>query len=180
MAPGWFDGEIRDSWPAFNSERYLSPNATGHGTPEERDALLTEAEVIFATWPYPHNIRARVPKLKWFNQQPAGASNLLESDLWGSDIIVTTSRGYGNTLPIAEFAISGLLISQNHWAMPKVNARHYKLIKLVTGHYYLKGKQRCYRRRWYWLPCRQAGCWPGFTRSWYSTQSRRRFTQRVC
>ena len=135
MAPGWFDGEIRDSWPAFNSERYLSPNATGHGTPEERDALLTEAEVIFATWPYPHNIRARAPKLKWFNQQPAGASNLLESDLWGSDIIVTTSRGYGNTLPIAEFAISGLL----YFALTgqcESESTALKLIKLVTGHYY--------------------------------------------
>jgi len=109
MAAGWFDGEIRDSWAAFNSERYLSPDATGHGTQEERDALLAETDVVFATWPYPYNIRSRAPKLKWFNQQPAGASNLLKSDLWGSDIIVTTSRGYGNTLPIAEFAISGLL-----------------------------------------------------------------------
>ena len=143
MAAGWFDGEIRDSWPAFNSERYLSPNATGHGTPEERDALLTEAEVIFATWPYPHNIRARAPKLKWFNQQPAGASNLLESDLWGSDIIVTTSRGYGNTLPIAEFAISGLL----HFAKSLGNAESERTTLQINKAGYrpllLEGKTIC-------------------------------------
>ena len=39
----------------------------------------------------------------------AGASNLLGSDLWGSDVVVTTSRGASNPLPIAEYAITGIL-----------------------------------------------------------------------
>ena len=34
-------------------------------------------------------------RLKWFHQRPAGASNLLKGDLWGSDVTVTTSRGFG-------------------------------------------------------------------------------------
>ncbi len=108
-AAGWFDGEIRDSWPPFSSNRYLSPDANGEGTRAERDALLAEAEVVLGGWPFPLDLRARAPKLKWFHQRPAGASNLMLGDLWGSDVTVTTSRGYGNTLPIAEYSIAALL-----------------------------------------------------------------------
>lgn len=108
-AGGWYDGEIRDTWPAFTANRYLAPNATGQGTPAERDALLANAEVILGGWPYPKDLRARAPKLRWFHQRPAGASNLLASDLWGSDVVVTTSRGGGNTLAIAEYAIASMI-----------------------------------------------------------------------
>jgi len=58
-------------------------------------------------------MRARAPRLKWFHQRQAGASNLLGSDLWGSDVVVTTSRGVANPLPIAEYAVAGML----HFAM---------------------------------------------------------------
>jgi phosphoglycerate dehydrogenase-like enzyme len=108
-AGGWFDGEIRETWPEFTARRYVAPDAKGRGTRAERDALLAKAEVILGGWPFPLDLRARTPKLKWFHQRPAGASNLLLGDLWGSDVIVTTSRGYGNTLPIAEYALAGIL-----------------------------------------------------------------------
>jgi glyoxylate/hydroxypyruvate reductase A len=108
-AGGWFDGEIRDSWPPFASARYLPPSATGKGTREERDRLLANADVILGGWPFPLDLRARAPRLKWFHQLPAGASNLRLGDLWGSDVLVTTSRGVGNTLGIAEYAIAGIL-----------------------------------------------------------------------
>jgi glyoxylate/hydroxypyruvate reductase A len=85
----------------------------GSGSLEERDRLLAEAEVIIGGWPFPVDLRARAPRLKWFHQRQAGASNLLGSDLWGSDIVVTTSRGVANSLPIAEYAIAGIL----HFAM---------------------------------------------------------------
>lgn len=108
-AGGWFDGEIRETWPAYAAARYLTPDATGNGTREERDALLARAEVILGGWPFPLDLRARAPRLKWFHQRPAGASNLRLGDLWGSDVVVTTSRGVGSTLAIAEYALSGLL-----------------------------------------------------------------------
>ena len=108
-AGGWFDGEIRASWPAFAAARYLAPDAEGQGTRAERDALLAQAEVILGGWPFPRDLRARAPRLKWFHQRPAGASNLRLGDLWGSDVLVTTSRGAGNTLAIAEYAIAGIL-----------------------------------------------------------------------
>ena len=108
-AGGWFDGEIRETWPAFTTARYLGRNAAGSGTREERDRLLAEAEIILGGFPFPLDLRARAPKLKWFHQRPAGASNLLAGDLWGSDVIATTSRGEANSLPIAEYAIAGIL-----------------------------------------------------------------------
>lgn len=108
-AGGWYDGEIRETWPAFTSARYLPPNSTGSGTREERDRLLAEAEVILGGWPFPLDLRARARRLRWFHQRPAGASNLLLGDLWGSDVVVTTSRGSGNTLAIAEYALAGIL-----------------------------------------------------------------------
>src|SRR5712671_6531546 len=108
-AGGWFDGEYRETWPAYSSVRYLAPGAIGSGTREERDRLLAEAEVILGGWPFPLDLRARAPKLKWFHQRPAGASNLLIGDLWGSDVAVTTSRGAGNTLAMAEYAVAGIL-----------------------------------------------------------------------
>jgi len=43
MAPGWFDGEVRETWPAYTTERYLGVDSTGRGTRAERDALLISA-----------------------------------------------------------------------------------------------------------------------------------------
>jgi phosphoglycerate dehydrogenase-like enzyme len=108
-AGGWFDGEMRATWPAYSSQRYLSPTANGSGTREERDRLVAEAEVILGTFPFPLDLRSRSPRLKWFHQRPAGASNLLIGDLWGSDVLVTTSRGSGNTVAMAEYALAGIL-----------------------------------------------------------------------
>jgi glyoxylate/hydroxypyruvate reductase A len=108
-AGGWFDGEIRETWPAFATARYLGPNANGQGTREERNKLLAEAEVILGGFPFILDMRTRAPKLKWFHQRPAGASNLVKGDLWGRDVVVTTSRGVGNTLQIAEYAVASML-----------------------------------------------------------------------
>jgi phosphoglycerate dehydrogenase-like enzyme len=108
-AGGWFDGEYRETWPAFTADRYLAPGAAGQGSRQERDRLLAQAEVILGGWPFPLELRARAPRLKWFHQRPAGASNLLRGDLWRSDVTVTTSRGSANALAIAEYAVAGIL-----------------------------------------------------------------------
>jgi phosphoglycerate dehydrogenase-like enzyme len=108
-AGGWFDGEIGDTWPAFTAARYLPADSAGAGTRAERDRLLADAEVILGGWPFPLDLRARAPRLRWFHQRPAGASNLRLGDLWGSDVLVTTSRGATNTLAMAEYAIAGIL-----------------------------------------------------------------------
>src|SRR5205807_2777556 len=108
-AGGWSDGEYRGTCPAYAVQRYVRPGAAGHGSREERDRMLAEAEVVLAGWPFPLDLRARAPRLKWFHQRPAGASNLMLGDLWGSDVVATTSRGAGNTLAMAEYALAGIL-----------------------------------------------------------------------
>jgi phosphoglycerate dehydrogenase-like enzyme len=108
-AGGWFDGEYRETWPAYTATRYLRPGANGSATREERDRLLANTEIILGSWPFPLDLRTRSPRLKWFHQRPAGASNLLRGDLWGSDVTVTTSRGVGSTLAMAEYAVAGIL-----------------------------------------------------------------------
>ena len=41
-AAGWFDGEYRETWPAYTAGRYLRPDAMGFGTREDRNRLLAE------------------------------------------------------------------------------------------------------------------------------------------
>lgn len=106
-AGGWFEGEYADSWPAETINRYV--RGTGHGTRVERDRILESAEIIIGGFPIPLDLRVRAPGLKWVHQTPAGASNLRSGDLWGSEIAVTTSRGYGETTAIAEYAIAGIM-----------------------------------------------------------------------
>ena len=108
-AGGWFDGEYRATWPPFTVDRYLPKGTAGQGSREERDRMLGAADIILGGWPFPLDLRARSPRLKWFHQRPAGASNLLRGDLWGSNVMVTTSRGAANALEIAEYAVGGIL-----------------------------------------------------------------------
>jgi len=108
-ARGWFDEEIRSTWPRATIERYLG-NSTGPPcTRLDRDQFLATVEVILGGWPFPIDLRARAPRLRWFHQLPAGASNLRRGDLWGSDTVVTTSRCYGDTQPMAEYVLAGFL-----------------------------------------------------------------------
>ena len=70
-AGGWFDGEFRDTWPPYAVARYLAPGAVaGQGMRADRDQLLSEAEVILGGWPFPLDLRARSPRLKWFISGP--------------------------------------------------------------------------------------------------------------
>jgi len=110
VAAGWFDGEIRDTWPQRTARAYVRAGSEGHGTRSERDALLAESDVIVGGFPVPVDVRARAPGLRWFHQTPAGASNLRHCDLWGSDVVVTTSRGLGNTEAMAEYVVAAFLL----------------------------------------------------------------------
>ncbi|MCB1744688.1 MAG: D-2-hydroxyacid dehydrogenase [Gammaproteobacteria bacterium] len=106
-AGGWFDGELARSWPEATARRYI--HGQGQGTRAERDALLARADVVIGGFPFPLDLRARAPRMRWFHQSPAGVSNLRVGDLWASDVLVTSSRGFGETRAIAEYALAGML-----------------------------------------------------------------------
>jgi phosphoglycerate dehydrogenase-like enzyme len=105
-ARGLFDLEIRETWPSWSVQRYLGERPVAISSREKRDRMLAHAEVILGGWPFPLDLRSRSHRLRWFHQLPAGASNLIRGDLWESDVIVTTSRGYGNTLAMAEYVVA--------------------------------------------------------------------------
>jgi phosphoglycerate dehydrogenase-like enzyme len=127
-ARGWFDDEIRETWPRWTVKRYLGSRPCPPSTRGERDRLLAEAEVILGGWPFPLDLRARAPRLRWFHQRPAGASNLQRGDLWASDVIVTTSRGYGNIRPMAEYVLACFLHFARglHRAYPDQRRQHFE------------------------------------------------------
>jgi phosphoglycerate dehydrogenase-like enzyme len=78
---------------------------------EERDRLLAEAEVLVVGYPVPRKIAARAPHLRWAHHTQAGVSNLLRSDLWSSDVTLTSTRGSVSARAIAEWAIAAVLFA---------------------------------------------------------------------
>jgi phosphoglycerate dehydrogenase-like enzyme len=108
-ARGWFDGEVRATWPKWTVERYLGDRTYPETTLDQRDRALASAEIILLGWPPMKNIRGRAPRLKWVHQTPAGASNLLDTDLWGVGVTVTTSRGHTNKRSMAEYVLASFL-----------------------------------------------------------------------
>lgn len=108
-ARGWFDEETRAGWPGWR-QRGRGGSEPPPISQEERDRRLAEAEVVLIGFPPLLDLRARAPRLRWVHQTPAGASNLLRSDLWGSDVLVTTSRGQADTRQsYAEYVLGSLL-----------------------------------------------------------------------
>jgi len=106
---GKFEPEYRETWSAEIARRYLGAADTQSGK-EERDALLRQADVVCIGFPFPTKLVSRAPRLKWIHQTPAGASNLRYSDVWGSSVLVTTSRGYGNSTAHAEWVLATMLM----------------------------------------------------------------------
>lgn len=108
-ARGWFDVELRATWPQWTVDRYLDSRKYPATTVAQRNQALASAEVMLVGWPPVKDIRVRAPRLKWVHELPAGASNFLDTDLWGSDVVVTTSRGLTNRRPMAEYVLASFL-----------------------------------------------------------------------
>ena len=105
-----FGPELVAEWPTQTTESYLPRRFwTMPDSPtlrQRRDALLSEAEVVCITFPPPLRLAGRAPRLRFVHQFPAGVSNLSRGDLWKGHVPVTSGRGAGNILPIAEWAIA--------------------------------------------------------------------------
>ncbi len=108
-ARGWFDVELRATWSQWTVDRYLGSRKYPATSVAQRNQALASAEIMLVGWPPVKDIRARAPRLKWVHELPAGASNFLDTDLWDSDVIVTTSRGLTNRRPMAEYVLASFL-----------------------------------------------------------------------
>lgn len=106
---GWFDVELRASWPQWTIDRYLGNRDCPASTLEQRNRALSSAQVVVLGWPPLKDLSSRAPRLKWVHELPAGASNLVDTDLWESGVVVTTSRGLTNKRPMAEYVLASFL-----------------------------------------------------------------------
>ena len=75
----------------------------------EGDNLLAKAEVLIVGYPVPRLVTNRGPRLRWVHHIQAGVSNLHRSDLWSSEIMLTSGRGTVTTRAIAEYAVAAAL-----------------------------------------------------------------------
>ncbi|MGN6735476.1 MAG: hypothetical protein ACTHMB_26430 [Candidatus Binatia bacterium] len=69
-ARGWFDGELRATWPQWTVDRYLGDRKYPATTLEQRNRALAEAEIILLGWPPVKNLRSRATSLKWLINRP--------------------------------------------------------------------------------------------------------------
>jgi phosphoglycerate dehydrogenase-like enzyme len=69
-------------------------------------AILDQAEVLLVGYPVPENLVARSPRLVWAHHTQAGVSNLAGTDLWDSEVTLTSSRGAVAATAIAEYALA--------------------------------------------------------------------------
>lgn len=108
-----FGPELVADWPRQTAESYLPRRfwdmPDGPELRQQRDAVLADAEAVCITFPPPLRLAGRAPRLRFVHQIPAGVSNLRNSDLWNGAVPVTSGRGAGSTLPIAEWAIAVMM-----------------------------------------------------------------------
>ena len=142
-ARGWFDVEIAETWPRWTVERYLAQRPLTERPRQELDRVLASAEVILGGWPFPLDLRARAPRLRWFHQLPAGASNLMRGDLWNSDVTVTTSRGCGNTRAMAEYVLATFLYFARGLHRARPNQQRHRFDYRAYSPVAIEGKTLC-------------------------------------
>jgi phosphoglycerate dehydrogenase-like enzyme len=75
--------------------------------PDPLAAILAQAEVLVVGYPVPEGLAALSPRLVWAHHTQAGVSNLAGTDLWRSQVTLTSSRGVVAATAIAEYALAG-------------------------------------------------------------------------
>jgi len=100
---------------------------------EGEDArLLPETDILF-TIPVPEGA-SKAPRLKWIQSLSAGVDLLRDSDVWDSDIVVTTSTGIHAT-PIAEYVLGSMLMFTRrlHQVMHAPDKDSWDFFRFVGG-----------------------------------------------
>src|ERR1700735_2726272 len=86
--------------------RWRAPNDLAEGDEERLGAVLAQAEVLLFGYPVLADVAARSPRLVWAHHTQAGVSNLAGTDLWDSEVTLTSSRGSMAPTAIAEYALT--------------------------------------------------------------------------
>jgi phosphoglycerate dehydrogenase-like enzyme len=91
-------------------------------------AVLAQAEVLLVGFPVPERLAAGSPHLAWAHHTQAGVSNLAGTDLWDSNVMLTSSRGAVAATAIAEYALAAAA----HFARGLQEATRQKAIGQFT------------------------------------------------
>ena len=86
--------------------RRARPGGQAAPGPGQLADILAQAEVLLVGYPVPEGLAARSPRLAWAHHTQAGVSNLAGTDLWASDVTLTSSRGAMAATAIAEYALA--------------------------------------------------------------------------
>jgi phosphoglycerate dehydrogenase-like enzyme len=78
----------------------------GAAAPDLLADILAQAEVLLVGYPVPDRLAALSPRLVWAHHTQAGVSNLAGTDLWDSEVTLTSSRGAVAATAIAEYALA--------------------------------------------------------------------------
>jgi phosphoglycerate dehydrogenase-like enzyme len=86
--------------------RQAAPDGPAAPDPDLLATILAQAEVLLVGFPVPEGLAARSPRLVWAHHTQAGVSNLAGTDLWDSEVTLTSSRGAVAATAIAEYALA--------------------------------------------------------------------------
>jgi phosphoglycerate dehydrogenase-like enzyme len=86
--------------------RWRVPDGRAEGDADRLGAVLAQAEVLLFGFPVLEDLAARSPRLVWAHHTQAGVSNLAGTDLWDSEVTLTSSRGAMAATAIAEYALT--------------------------------------------------------------------------
>jgi glyoxylate/hydroxypyruvate reductase A len=86
--------------------RWHGPDGRVEGDEDRLGVLLAQAEVLLFGYPVLPDLAARSPRLVWAHHTQAGVSNLAGTDLWDSEVTLTSSRGAMAATAIAEYALT--------------------------------------------------------------------------
>jgi phosphoglycerate dehydrogenase-like enzyme len=87
--------------------RRAEPGGTAGSGSDRLAGILAQAEVLLVGFPVPAGVAAQSPRLVWAHHTQAGVSNLAGTDLWSSEVTLTSSRGAVAATAIAEYALAG-------------------------------------------------------------------------
>ncbi len=106
-----FVSEVDPRVRVFDANFAAPGRRAGPGSPVEADPglladILAQAEVLLVGYPVPGGLAAGCPRLAWAHHTQAGVSNLAGTDLWASEVTLTSSRGAMAATAIAEYALA--------------------------------------------------------------------------
>jgi phosphoglycerate dehydrogenase-like enzyme len=107
--------------------------------------MLARADVVFGMI-LPRNLASRSPGLKWVQMMSAGVDRLMETDIWGSKVIITGVSGI-HAVPIGEFVLGLMLMfakdmprcfrmqEKHEWRRSRPSLLHNKTVGIIgLGH----------------------------------------------